>query len=53
MRDFESVKITLFYCFEEKTMKTKGIFTNFGINNTFLALEAPNKLSIFPAVLYP
>jgi len=53
MQDFESVKITLFYCFEEKTRKTKGIFTNLGVNNTFLALETPDKLLTFPAVLYP
>ena len=51
MQDFESVKITLFYCFEEKTMKTKRIFTNLGVNNTLLALETPDKLLTFPAVL--
>jgi hypothetical protein len=41
MQDAESIKITLFYCFEEKTMKTKGIFTDFRINNVSLALEMP------------
>jgi len=35
MQGFEFINIKLFYCFEEITMKTKGIFTNFGINNMF------------------